>query len=170
MNQTVMHTQRSEPQDAKSWSWYYWLWLVMACYIMGFGYFAWIDLYAPQSTKGLYRTHHSPFDSSYGFVVDPRPNQPMHRELIARAPSSRVVNSDAWPMLENAISGLIEDRTFREISADEMILAKDPDQKPILLIKKYRGEWVVFRPNIGIILSPEGIESTLSDPLVLRVK
>ena len=149
--------------------WVTYLWLSMVCYILGFGYYAWIDLYAPQSIEGLYRTHHSPYESEAGLVIDPNPSQHIRNELQQRLNLKQPIESNEWSVLSAAVSDHIVSRQLRVPNHDELVLAKDENNKPLLLINKYRDSWVLFRDQKGVILSTQNIDETLQEALVLSV-
>lgn len=148
-------------------SWHKRLWLVMTIYIMAFGYFAWIDLYESQSIEGLYRTHRSPYESSEGLVIDPRPDRLLHQEIQDRLALSGLPSSSHWTELKIALGPRIVDTKLRTPSKGELIMAKDAHNNPILIINHYRDQWVIFRPKVGVVITSASLEP-LTDVVVLK--
>ena len=144
------------------------LWILMLMYILGFGIFAWQDLYSAQRIEGLYRTHHSPYALESGQVVDPKPQQTLHHEIEARTGLRIAASADTWLELKTAVDKIVVGKQARTLRFGELILARDAQDRLLLVVNKYRGNWIIFRPNIGVILSYESTDSLLKDTLTLK--
>ena len=144
------------------------LWSVMGIYFVWFCYFAWGDLYASETIEGLYRTHHSPYQSAVGLVVDPQPNQSLRDELAQRMGITVQGTSDDWANLSKMVKSRVVDTQLRPLARNELILARDKRSRPLLVVNNYRDNWVIFRAKIGIILSTESADTLLHDVLVLK--
>jgi hypothetical protein len=144
------------------------LWCAIGLYLVWFGSFAWHDLYASETIEGLYRTHHSPYQSAVGLVVDPQPNQSLREELAQRTGVTLKGDSDDWSTLSEMVKGQVVDTQLRPLARNELILARDAQSRPLLVVNNYRDNWVIFRANVGIILSTESTNALLRDVLVLK--
>ena len=144
------------------------LWCLMGVYVIWFGCFAWHDLYAAESIDGLYRTHHSPYKTAVGLVIDPRPNQSLQKELAERTGLTLDSVSNDWSALSESVQALVVDTKVRPLAKNELMLARDAQLRPLLAVNHYRGNWVIFRGNVGVILSTESRDALLKDVLILK--
>lgn len=140
---------------------------MMIIYIMAFGYSSWTDLYESQSIEGLYRTHRSPYESLEGLVIDPRPDRLLHEEIQDRLALSGLPPSSHWTALKLALAPRTLDTKFRPPNKGELVMAKDEQDNPMLVINHYRDEWVIFRPKVGVIITSASLEP-LTDVVVLK--
>ena len=135
------------------------LWIILAVYVVGFIVFVAKDLYADQVTQGLYNVHRTPFLHPHGNVVDPKPDQTLNQEIGFRlklAPSN--LPSDWFSEMSNQ-PGYIVERQIRQPMRNEILVGRTHGNETVVVLSKYRGEWVTFRPSIGVLLEP-------SDPLI----
>lgn len=145
------------------------LWLVLGLYVVCFIIFAGFDLYAEHTTQGLFTTHRTPFMHHWGNVVDPKPNQTINQELAARlrVPISNLPSNwfdDRQPTLR-----YVSEQSIRMPSAQEILVGHLRDGRVLLVLGQYRGEWVTFRPLLGVLLEPDDPLLSLQSGLVLEV-
>ena len=102
-------------------------------------------------------------------MVDPRPNQSLRAEISERTGLTVTAASDDWSMLSDMVKERVVTKRLHSMKSNELILARDAQNHPLLVIKKYRDNWVIFRPNIGVILSTEATETLMRDVLIVKV-
>lgn len=145
------------------------IWLILGLYIVIFVSFAAFDLYAEHTTQGLFNTHRTPFMHTYGNVVDPKPKQTMKQEVSARlqVPIS-TLPIDLFGKTQLA-AGYVREAAIRMPRTDEILLGKVRDGGSLLVLGQYRGEWVTFRPLLGVVIEPINPMSSLNAGLIMKV-
>ena len=145
------------------------IWIVLGCYLVFFMFFAWQDLYDKQTTKGLYATHYSPYESTLGYVIDPKPDTKVAQELTRRLSLESAPNVSNWnAALESLVNQIVE-RTLRAPKNEEILVAQAHDGHLFLVLNRYQGQWVTFRPNIGIILELTALDKIANKGFIVRV-
>ena len=147
------------------------LWLCLLVYVLVFVIYAAKDLYSEQPTVGLFNTHLPPSNSVYGNVLDPKPKRQIEDELKSRMPTSSPVLIDRLFKGKTVIRHpSVVEYSVRPPKSKELLLGQQTNGEFILVIGEYLGEWVTFRPGLGVILEPNNPLDGLKSGIVLRVK
>lgn len=144
------------------------LWLSLAIYLIFFVSYAWRDLYAPQTTIGLYSTHHSPYKHALGYVIDPKPTASLADEMSRRLHTNQIPQLSSWQDASRTLGHRVIEKRVRPPAKDEILLAQDHEGTLLLILNEYLGQWVTFRPKIGILLESKTLEDISRQALVLR--
>ena len=145
------------------------MWLVLLIYVLFFLVYAYWDLYRDYTVNGLFSIHRAPFQTEFGYVFDPQPHRTLREELARR------LNCKTDKLPEDLWSGPIPSSTqtpekslFLASKDSPITIVQGGDENPILIIGKYRGEWITFRPRLGLLLETEDPRLRLSIPKIER--
>ena len=145
------------------------IWIVLGAYLVCFIFFAWQDLYDKQITKGLYATHYSPYESNLGYVIDPKPETKLAQELMRRLSFDSPPNVSSWNAALESLVNQVAERSLRAPKSDEVLVAQAHDGHLFLVLNRYQGQWVTFRPNIGVVLELPALDKIANRGFILRV-
>ncbi len=144
-------------------------WLALTIYLVVFLGFAWQDLYAPQVTVGLYSEHHSPYEHAFGYVIDPKPNRSLAAELKSRLRQPTLPKVTDYDSIKNNLEAFVVDAEIRPPKVGEILVGQGPAGEEVLVFNEYLGQWVTFRPGIGILLETKQLTSMMKVGLILKV-
>ena len=136
------------------------MWLILGVYVVGFVLYAGFDLYAEHTTQGLFNVHRTPFMHALGNVVDPKPNQTINHEISARLKVSASNLPSDWFEDTQRETRIVRERSIRMPNTNEILLGELKEGGELLVLGQYRGEWVTFRPFLGVII--ESVDPLLS--------
>ena len=163
------HHQHPKVQKTKTQRRLLLFWLLLGVYVVSFMTFAAFDLYAEHTTQGLFNTHRTPFLHKYGNVIDPKPMQRLNQEVGARLKVEPSTLPPDW-FTETAMdSTYIKSHSIRLPGHNEILLGRSRDGRLLLVLGEYLGEWVTFRPSLGVIIEPVNPLIDIQAGLILGV-
>jgi hypothetical protein len=147
----------------------FYFWLALGLYILSFIAFVSYDLYAEHTTQGLFNTHRTPFLHAYGNVIDPKPKQSLNDEISYRVHVESSALPLDWFSELNTHSAFSVSHVIRHPTHDELLVGRTQDNNTLLVLGEYRGEWVTFRPSVGVLLEPNDPLIGMTSGIILRV-
>ena len=65
--------------------------------------------------------------------------------------------------------GYIVERAIRLPTQNELLVGRTTDDKTVVVLGEYHGEWVTFRPTIGVLLESRDPLNELNAGVVVQV-